>query len=316
MVPAEDLIDQLWSEDPPNSARKTLQGYVTHLRRALGAARIEWRAPGYVLHLEVGELDVARFESLLREAKAASGRPDQAAALYRRALELWRGPAFADIAADGALAAETHRLEELRLEALEGRIAADLDGGRHGELIPELAALTDQQPLRERLWGQLMVALYRSGRQADASAAYHRAREALAEELGMDPSEELRGLHDRILRNDPMLQTPHERLRGYELVEEIGEGGFGLVYRAWQPQLAREVAIKAIRAALANDPEFIRRFEAEAQLVVRLEHAKYRSLYHEMVEEFILGNGASKDADWTAFFDISRRGHSALRDTR
>jgi WD40 repeat protein/DNA-binding SARP family transcriptional activator len=279
VVPADDLIDQLWGEDPPDTARKTLQSYVTHLRRALGPDRIEWRAPGYVLHLDPQELDAARFESLVQEAKATNQHPDRSAALYRRALELWRGPSFAGLAGDGTLAAETHRLEELRSEALEGRIAADLDAGRHGELIPELTALTNEQPLRERLWAQLMVALYRSGRQADASAAYHRAREVLAEELGLDPSEELRGLHDRILRNDPVLEAPHERLRGYELVEEIGEGGFGVVYRAWQPQLAREVAIKAIRPALANDPEFIRRFEAEAQLVARLEHANIVPLY-------------------------------------
>jgi DNA-binding SARP family transcriptional activator/ABC-type glycerol-3-phosphate transport system substrate-binding protein len=279
MVPAEDLIDQVWGEDPPNTARKTLQSYVTHLRQALGSDRLEWRTPGYLLHVGSRELDAARFESLLHEAKATNARPDRAAALYRRAIGQWRGPAFADLASDGALAAEAHRLNELRLEAVEGRIAADLDAGRHNELIPELAALTGEHPLRERLWGQLMVALYRSGRQADASSAYHRACQVLAEELGMDPSEELRGLHDRILRNDQMLQTPHERLRGYELVEEIGEGGFGLVYRAWQPQLAREVAIKAIRPALANDPEFIRRFEAEAQVVARLEHANIVPLY-------------------------------------
>ena len=279
LVPAEDLIDQVWGEGPPSTARKTLQGYVTHLRRALGPDRFEWQAPGYILRVGPRELDATRFESLVHEAKAANARPDRAAALYRRALEQWRGPAFAGLAGDGSLAAEAHRLEEVRLEAVEGRIAADLDAGRHGELIPELASLTSEQPLRERPWGQLMVALYRSGRQADASAAYHRAREVLAEELGMDPSGELQSLHGRILRNDPALEAPHERLRGYELVDEIGEGGFGVVYRAWQPQLAREVAIKAIRPALANDPEFIRRFEAEAQVVARLEHANIVPLY-------------------------------------
>src|SRR6266545_6389717 len=153
VVPADDVIDQLWGEDPPDTARKTLQSYVTHLRRALGPDRLEWRAPGYVLHLDPQELDAARFVSLVHEAKAADGHPDRSAALYRRALELWRGPAFADLAGDGTLAAEAHRLEELHLEALEGRIAADLDAGRHGELIAELAALTAEQPLRERLWG-------------------------------------------------------------------------------------------------------------------------------------------------------------------
>jgi DNA-binding SARP family transcriptional activator len=233
VVSADDLIDQLWGEDPPDTARKTLQSYVTHLRRALGPDRLEWRAPGYVLHLDPQELDAARFESLVRESRAVKGHPDRSAALYRQSLELWRGPAFADLGGDGALAAEAHRLEELRLEALEGRLAADLDAGRHAELIPELAALTREHPLRERLWAHLIVALYRSGRKADASAAFHHAREVLAEELGLDPSEELQGLHERILKNDPALEAPHERLRGYELVEEIGEGAFGVVYRAW-----------------------------------------------------------------------------------
>jgi DNA-binding SARP family transcriptional activator len=279
VVSADDLIDQVWGEDPPDTARKTLQGYVTHLRHALGPERLQWRAPGSVLRVGPRELDAARFESLVHEAKATNSSPDRASSLYRRALEQWRGPALADLSGDGTIAAEAHRLEELRLDAMQARIEADLDAGRHSELVPELMALTREHPLRERLWGQLMVALYRSGRQADASATYHRAREVLADELGIDPSEELRGLHERILRNDPALQSPHERLRGYELVEEIGEGGFGVVHRAWQPQLAREVAIKAIRPALANDPEFIRRFEAEAQLVARLEHANIVPLY-------------------------------------
>jgi WD40 repeat protein/DNA-binding SARP family transcriptional activator len=279
VVHADDLIDQVWGEDPPNTARKTLQAYVTHLRHALGPDRLEWRAPGYVLHTGPRELDAARFETLVHEAKANHASLDHASTLYRRALEQWRGPAFADLASDGAIAAEAHRLDELRLDAMQARIEADLDAGRHAELVPELAALTHEHPLRERLWGQLMVALYRSGRQADATTTYHRAREIIADELGIDPSEELRGLHERILRNDQTLQSPHERLRGYELVEEIGEGGYGVVYRAWQPQLAREVAIKAIRPALANDPEFIRRFEAEAQLVARLEHANIVPLY-------------------------------------
>ena len=279
VVSAEELIDQVWAEDPPHTARKTLQGYVTHLRRALGPDRLEWRAPGYVLRVGPRELDVARFESLVHEARAVNASPDRASALYRRALGQWRGQAFADLATDGAIAAEAHRLEELRLEALEGRIAADLEAGRHGELVSELTALTREHPLREQLCAHLMVALYRSNRQADASRAYHRAREVLAEELGLYPSQELKELHDRILRNDPALEAPHERLRGYELVEEIGEGAFGTVHRAWQPQLAREVAIKAIRPTLANDPEFIRRFETEAQLIARLEHTNIVPLY-------------------------------------
>jgi DNA-binding SARP family transcriptional activator/ABC-type glycerol-3-phosphate transport system substrate-binding protein len=279
VVPAEALIDQVWGDEPPEAARNTLQTYVSHLRKALGADRLEGRTPGYVLHVEPDELDAARFERLLHEARSADGQADSAAAILREALGLWRGPAFADLAGEESLSGEIARLEELRIQALEERLAADLASGRHADVVAELESLTRGQPLRERLWASLMLALYRSGRQADALAVFQRARQILADELGVDPSPELVRLQERVLRQDPDLEIQGEPLRGYRLLEQIGEGAFGVVYRAIQPQVGREVAVKSIHPELANQPDFVRRFEREAQLVARLEHPHVVPLY-------------------------------------
>ena len=279
LVPADTLIDRVWGEDPPDAARGTLHSYISHLRKALGAERIEGRAPGYVLHLAEDDLDSTRFERLLHEARLANGSPGRAGAALREALALWTGPAFADLASEPSLAAEIARLSELRLQALEDRIAADLAEGRHGEVVGELEALTRELPLRERMWELLMLGLYRSRRPADALAAFERARDSLARELGVDPSPELRRLHERILREDPDLDLEGEPLRGYRLLEQVGEGAFGVVHRAIQPQVGREVAIKAVHPELANHPDFVRRFDHEAQIVARLEHPHVVPLY-------------------------------------
>jgi serine/threonine protein kinase len=279
LVTADALIDQVWSGDPPEAARGTIHSYISHLRKALGPERIEGRPPGYVLHLASDELDAERFERLLREARLANGSPGRAGNLLREALALWTGPAFADLSLEPSLAAEIARLDELRLQALEERIGADLAEGRHGEVIGELESLTRELPLRERLWELLMLALYRSRRPADALAAFERAREELARELGVDPSADLRRLHERILREDPDLDLEGEPLRGYRLLDQVGEGAFGVVFRAIQPQVGREVAIKAVHPELANHPDFVRRFEHEAQIVARLEHPHIVPLY-------------------------------------
>ena len=279
VVPAEALIDQVWGDEPPEAARNTLQTYVSHLRKALGADRLEGRTPGYLLHVDPDELDSARFERLLNEARGTNGQADTAAAILREALGLWRGPAFADLAGEESLSGEIARLEELRVQALEERLAADLAAGRHGDVVAELESMTREQPLRERLWASLMLALYRSGRQADALAVFQRARQILADELGVDPSPELVRLQERVLRQDPDLEIQGEPLRGYRLLEQIGEGAFGVVYRAIQPQVGREVAVKSIHPELANQPDFVRRFEREAQLVARLEHPHVVPLY-------------------------------------
>ena len=279
VVAAERLIDALWGEEPPDAARGTLQTYVSRLRSVLGSSAIEGRAPGYLLHVEPDEIDALRFERLLRDARRSDGEPRAAAATLAEALDLWRGPALADLATEPSLAPEIARLEELRLQATEEAIDVGLDLGRQTEAVAQLEALTREHPLRERLWGELMLALYRVDRQADALGAFERARAILADELGIDPSQELQELHARILRQDPDLDLKGEPLRGYRLLDQIGEGAFGVVYRATQPQIGREVAIKAVHPEFANHPDFVRQFEREAQIVARLEHPHVVPLY-------------------------------------
>jgi WD40 repeat protein/DNA-binding SARP family transcriptional activator len=214
----EALIRGLWGEQPPPTAARTLQSHVKRLRRALEPGRapgaagqvLVTREPGYLLRVPPGGLDAARFEELTAQARRAlvSGAVDAAASLLREALGLWRGQAFEEFTDSDVLVAEADRLGELRLAALEDRLEADLRLGRHRELIAELERLVKEQPLRERLWAQLMLALYRSGRQADALLAYQRARSVLVEELGIDPGAELRRLQAAILAQDPGLDLP------------------------------------------------------------------------------------------------------------
>ena len=279
VVSAEHLIDALWGEELPEDPKSTLQVYVSRLRSALGPDAVEAQAPGYVLRADRDEVDALRFEDLLGAARGNGSDPRVTDEILAEALELWRGPALADLSGEPSLTGEIARLEELRLQALEEKIEARLDLGRHVQVIAELEGLTQAHPLRERLWGGLMLALYRSDRQAEALAAFERARTVLTEELGIDPSRDLQLLHERILRQDPELDLKGEPLRGYRLLEQIGEGAFGVVYRATQPQIGREVAIKAVAPELANHPDFVRRFEREAQIVAKLEHPHIVPLY-------------------------------------
>ena len=194
VVPRDGLIDALWEEDPPATAHKALQVYVSRLRALLGAERLETRAPGYALRVEPEEVDVARFQRLREE-----GRPDHA-------LALWRGPPLAEFAGYRFAQPEIARLEELRIGCLEERAERELAAGRHAELAAGLEALVKQNPLRERLRGQLMLCLYRCGRQAAALEAYRDARSALVDELGIEPGHALRELHQAILEQDPILE--------------------------------------------------------------------------------------------------------------
>ena len=189
-VSTERLIDELWGDDPPETAQNTLQVYVSQLRRALGAETIVRRSSGYALAASREQIDLARFEDLVESARAVE--PHVAADRLRDALALWRGEPEVDAA----------RLEELRLAALESRIDADLALGRHAELVPELQALVADEPLRERLRAQLLLALYRDGRQADALAEYARARKTLVDELGVEPGPELQRAHRAVLAHD------------------------------------------------------------------------------------------------------------------
>jgi DNA-binding SARP family transcriptional activator len=208
VVSAERLIDELWGDRPPTTAAKSLQVHVSRLRKVLGEGRLATRAPGYVLHVDPWELDLSRFEQLLGEAREAE--PKRAAEQLRQALALWRGPALADLAYQSFAQAEIARLEEVRLAAVEQRINADLAEGRHAELVGELEALVAEYPLRERLRCQLMLALYRSARQAEALDAYREARRELSEELGLEPSEQLKQLERAILQHDSALDLSQE----------------------------------------------------------------------------------------------------------
>jgi DNA-binding SARP family transcriptional activator len=219
LVSSDRLIDELWPQ-PPETAANTLQVYVGKLRKALepGRARgapaevLITRAPGYMLRVEAGQLDAERFENLLADGSRAreAGESPTAAELLRDALALWRGDALADFIYEPFAQGEIARLEELRLSALEERIEADLGLGRHAALVGELEGLVREHPLRERLRAQLMLALYRAGRQADALEVYRDGRSWLAEELGIDPAPELQRLEGAILRQEAELEPPGE----------------------------------------------------------------------------------------------------------
>ena len=211
-VSTDRLMDALWGEAPPRTALKSIQVYVSRLRKELSDGRLQTQPPGYVLMLQPHELDLDRFEQLVAEAGEAE--PDGAAQKLRAALELWRGPALADMAYEPFAQAEIGRLEELRWAATEQRIDADLACARHEALVGELQSLVAEHPLRERLRCQLMLALYRSGRQADALSAYRTAQRELSEGLGLKPGEELTALEQAILRHDPSLDLPSDRTVG------------------------------------------------------------------------------------------------------
>ena len=210
VLSAEALIGALWGERPPASARKTLQTYVSNLRRALGDDAIETAPAGYRLAVGADDVDVSRFRRLVREGDDAlrSGSADASRRAFRDALALWRGEPLAGVASHSGIAGSATRLNEEYLSALEARVAADLAAGCHDALVGELEELTGAHRFRERLWGYLMLALYRAGRQADALAAFQRARALLVDELGLEPGGELRRLEQAILRHDPALDAP------------------------------------------------------------------------------------------------------------
>jgi YVTN family beta-propeller protein len=209
-VSRDELIDGLWGERPPATAAKSIQIYVSQLRKALGSDVLVTRPTGYALELDSHLLDLQRFQRLVDDGKAAlaAGRPADAAAKLREALSLWRGAPLADFSYEPFAQAEIARLEDLHLDALEERIDADLALGRHGDLTGELEAMVAKHPLRERLRGQLMLALYRSGRQAEALAVYQETRRLLVDDLGLEPSRELQELEQAILRHDDALAAP------------------------------------------------------------------------------------------------------------
>jgi class 3 adenylate cyclase/DNA-binding winged helix-turn-helix (wHTH) protein/tetratricopeptide (TPR) repeat protein len=206
VVPGAQLIEALWGEEPPGTAQTALHGHVSALRKLIGTDRIRTRPPGYLLQVSADELDVARFESLVAQARERDD-PDERSACLREALALWRGEPLADLRYEAFAERETARLEELRLASVEDRIDADLALGRHHELVAELEPLVAEHAFRERLRGQLMLALYRCGRQADALHVFQSGRRALVEGLGIDPGPALQQLQRRILNQDPSLDA-------------------------------------------------------------------------------------------------------------
>src|SRR4051794_20695257 len=208
-VSTSQLVDDLWGDDVPETARKMIQVYVSHLRKVLPADVLVTRPPGYLLELPPESIDLIRFMRLRDEGRAALGADDArtAAARFRDALELWRGPALAEFSEPFARTEAAH-LDELRVTCLEDRIASDLELGSHPDVVGELETLVAEHPLRETLHRHLILALYRSGRQAEALAAYERFRRSLDDELGLEPSRALKALQLRVLNQDPSLDLP------------------------------------------------------------------------------------------------------------
>ena len=215
-VSSDRLIDELWGEHPPADAQTALQQHVSRLRKALEPNEVLLtRAPGYVLEIAPEQLDLERFRALLEQGRRElnDDRADAAGQTVRRALELWRGSPLADLVNEPFASEAIRALEEERLGAFETRIDADLARGQHAELVGELTALVRANPLRERLRGQLMLALYRSGRQSEALDAYSDARQTLVSELGLEPGPELHELQQAILTHDESLRTPETPAR-------------------------------------------------------------------------------------------------------
>ncbi|MFG2877468.1 BTAD domain-containing putative transcriptional regulator [Streptomyces sp. NPDC048337] len=220
VIPVPTLMEEIWGTQPPQSALTTLQTYILQLRRRLGTAMgpdapgsakdvLATRHGGYLLQIPEDSVDVHDYEHLTREGQAAfeTGDDQVSAARLRAALELWRGPALVDVRVGPILDIEVMRLEESRLVTVERRIDADLRLGRHAELIAELTELTARHPQHEGLHSQVMVALYRSGRQATALDVYRRLRARLIEDLGVEPSPQLQRLHQAMLAVDPQLDV-------------------------------------------------------------------------------------------------------------
>jgi len=237
-VATERLVDDLWGEEVPESAPKMVQIYVSQLRKVLPKEILRTRPPGYVIEIDPAAIDSVRFERLRLEGEAAhtAGDADLAAERFRAALSLWRGDPLAEFPEPFARA-EAARLEELHLACLEARIDADLDRGRHVELVAELEVLVTRHPLREGLRAQQLLALYRSGRQSEALAAYQAFRTLLADELGLEPSAGLRDLERRILRQDPDLDlaftsSPAAQVRAATPeVQYVASGDVSIAYQ-------------------------------------------------------------------------------------
>jgi DNA-binding SARP family transcriptional activator len=218
VVPTSRILKAMWNDNPPATARKMVQNAVSGIRRVLigqqdGLPALRTHPPGYELRVCTDDVDLFRFRALAKDGRQAiaDGEPERGAELLRAALSLWRGPALADLVEAGYRWSELAAVEDERLSTLEDRLDAELVCGRHREITPELEVLTATEPLRERLCQQFMLALYRSGRQADALRVYRRTREALVDSLGLEPGRALQELQQRILGHDAAIQVAASR---------------------------------------------------------------------------------------------------------
>jgi DNA-binding SARP family transcriptional activator len=199
-VAVDSLIDQVWGDDPPRTSAVTIRNYIARIRGTLGEPAVRTRPPGYLLVVDRGRVDLYRFQDRVAEGRAQlADRPDRAALTLRRALALWRGPALADLGNAALARYEGPRLAELRMAALEDRFTAELESGQDAALVGDLQALVAQHPMRERLVGLLMLALFRSGRRAEAIDVYRRTHRGLMDDLAVGPGAALRLIHARIL---------------------------------------------------------------------------------------------------------------------
>ena len=286
LVDTGEILEAVWPDGVlPANPKEALRTYISRLRVALGGAQmLVGRDGGYRLDLPVEAVDASCFEALL--ARSANqrdlGESQGCVAALDEALALWRGQALAGFEHEEWARPAAVRLNELRYLAIEDRAELRIEMGQHRAAVPELEAAVASQPLREHSHRLLMTALQRSGRQGEALRVFEDFRRRLATDLGLEPDEGIRSLQSQIARGEPAgpPTPPKERgLRGYRIIERIGVGAFAVVYRAHQPAVGRDVAIKVIRAELANQAEFVRRFEAEAHLVARLEHPHIVPLY-------------------------------------
>jgi DNA-binding SARP family transcriptional activator/class 3 adenylate cyclase len=285
-IGADRLIDALWGERPPATAASALQNQVTQLRRLLGVERIETVASTYLLHLEPGELDLARFEELMRRARPAPAA--ERVELLGSALALWRGRPLADVGDELFAQSEIARLEELHLVALELRLEAELELGRSAALIPELEALTRQHPLRENLRAKLMLALYRDGRQADALEVYHQTRRLLVDELGIEPQQPLQRLHQQILLQDTTLDLFPPPVALAASVPTATEPVPSPPVRPREVRKSVTALLLSVEVPAVEDPELLRGLGERAGATVRMAVERHGGLIQETVGAGVL----------------------------
>lgn len=280
VLTTDRIVDGVWGEAATSGSRRSLQTYVSELRGLLDDAIVH-DSGGYRLEIGTSSVDAARFEELVEEARTRpASESERVASLLREALGLWRGRPYGEVGDLTALRPEVRRLEHLRLDALEDRIAADLDCGRHMAATEELDALVREHPFRERLWAMRMLAQYRAGRQAHALDTYEQACAVLRSELGLDPGPELRELQTRILQQDPSLDVSGadtdaddvHTARGLEVRDLLTDGGRTKVYRAFQPSMGRIVALRVVPPEVANDRSFVHRFHDVTRKWALLDH--------------------------------------------